>query len=82
MCPLNDCIFCLSESATHLKEYFLKHDHYYGTVNTCLSMLILIGNLLKSGLTVRQAYWNLLSLILRGQGVTKCMHRIAPYRTR
>ena len=34
MCPLNDGIFYLSESATHQKEYFLRHDHYYGTLNT------------------------------------------------
>ena len=33
MCPLNDGIFYFSESATH-QEYFLKHDHYYGIINT------------------------------------------------
>ena len=38
MCPLNDGRFYLSESATHEGEYFLKHDHYYGTINACLSM--------------------------------------------
>ena len=30
--------YILSESATHQVEYFLKHDHYYGTINTFLSM--------------------------------------------
>ena len=46
MCPLNDSIFYLAESATHQEEYFLKHDHYHETIDTCL---------LKSGLTVRHA---------------------------
>ena len=38
MCPLNDGIFDLSESATHQEEYFLKHDHYYGTINTFVNV--------------------------------------------
>ena len=29
MCPLNDGIFYLIESATHQEGYFLTHDHYY-----------------------------------------------------
>ena len=37
MCPLND-IFYLSESTMHQEEYFLKHNYYYGIINTCLSM--------------------------------------------
>ena len=59
MCPLNDGIFYLSESATHQEEYFLKHDHYYGTINNVCQC-----KLLKSGLTVRHAYWKKISLIL------------------
>ena len=38
MCPLNDDIFHLSESAIHQEEYFLKHDHYYGTINTFVNV--------------------------------------------
>ena len=53
MFPLNDSIFYLSESATHQEEYFLKHNHYYGTINTCLSMQIPIGNLLKPDCATR-----------------------------
>ena len=64
MCALNDGIFNLSESATLQEEYFLKHDHYYGTINTCLSMQIPIGNLLKSGLTVRHAYWKKINVLI------------------
>ena len=64
MCPLNDGIFYLSESATHQEEYFLKHDHYYGTINACLSMKIPIGNLLKSGLSARHAYWKKSNILL------------------
>ena len=33
MYPLNDGIFYLTGSATHQEENFLKHDHYYGTIN-------------------------------------------------
>ena len=29
MCPLNDGIFYLSESATRPEEYVFKRDHYY-----------------------------------------------------
>ena len=64
MFSLNDGIFYLSENATHQEEYFLKHDDYYGTINTCLSMEIPIGNLLKSSLTVRHAYWKKINTIL------------------
>ena len=38
MCPLNGGIFYLSESATHQEEYFLKHGHYYGTINTFVNV--------------------------------------------
>ena len=34
MCPLNDGIFYLTESATHQEEYFLKQGHYFETINT------------------------------------------------
>ena len=63
MCPLSDGVFNLSESATHQEEYFLQHDHYYGT-KTRLSMSIPMGNLLKSGLTVRHAYWKKINILL------------------
>ena len=51
MCPLNDGIFYWTESATHQEEDFLKHDHYYETLNTFVSVNN-VGNLLKFGLTV------------------------------
>ena len=38
MCPTNDGTFYLSESATQQEEYFLKHDHYYGTINTFVNV--------------------------------------------
>ena len=38
MCPLNEGIFYLSESATHQEEYFLKHDHYYGIIITFVNV--------------------------------------------
>ena len=57
MCPLNDGIFYLSESATHQEEYFLKHDHYYDTVKACFSMYVPIDNLLKI-----YYYWRDMSL--------------------
>ena len=63
MCPLNDGIFYLSESATHQEEYFLKHDHYYGTIIT-----LPIGNL-KSGLTatriLEENQYNIILLQIR-----------------
>ena len=63
ICPLNDGIFYLSESATH-QEYFLKHDNYYGTINRFVNVNTYIGNRLKSGLTVRHAYRKKINILL------------------
>ena len=68
MCPLNDGIFYLSESATHQEEYFLKHVHYYGTINTFVNVIYNLAWLYDKKINIlllkRCVPLNLLSLVI------------------